>query len=189
VFVPLFTITGGGEMGFTNRIEVIVKRLILLQHAISVLILFALLALIFIQVLLRYVFHLPLMGIEELMLFPIIWLYMLGAANASEERSHIVVDIADVFIKNQKFLQIMHFIKNLVVVVIGVILTYWVFNYFQYSLKLWKESPLLSIPMFFAESALFIGMLLMTLYSISDFIRSVKEVIFKKAPHQREGVQ
>ncbi|MFR5011834.1 MAG: hypothetical protein ACLTDI_13210 [Acutalibacteraceae bacterium] len=29
------------------------------------------------------------MGIEELMLFPIIWLYMLGGANASYEKSHI----------------------------------------------------------------------------------------------------
>jgi TRAP-type C4-dicarboxylate transport system permease small subunit len=177
-------------MALVKRMKNVANKLILLQNIMSVLILISLLTLIFIQVLLRYVFNLPLMGIEELMLFPTIWLYMLGAANASEERSHIVVDIADVFIKNHKVLQVIHFVKYLVCVVIGVILTFWFFNFFQYSLNLWKYSPLLSLPMFFAESALFIGVLLMALYSISDFIKNIKSLLTKTdTKKQREGVQ
>ncbi|WP_282173265.1 TRAP transporter small permease [Cytobacillus firmus] len=176
-------------MSLVNKTKFIAAKLISFQHIISVVILFSLLTLIFIQVLLRYVFNLPLMGIEELMLFPTIWLYMLGAANASEERSHIVVDIADVFIKNQKVLQVIHLIKYLVCVVIGVILTFWFFTFFQYSLQLWKYSPLLSLPMFFAESALFIGVLLMALYSISDFIKNMKSLLSKNDSKQREGIQ
>lgn len=47
--------------------------------------------LVFIQVLLRYVFKAPLMGIEELLLFPSIWLYMVGGANASfKKRTHFM---------------------------------------------------------------------------------------------------
>ncbi|MBG9444404.1 TRAP transporter small permease [Cytobacillus firmus] len=176
-------------MSLVNKTKFIADKLISFQHIISVVILISLLTLIFIQVLLRYVFNLPLMGIEELMLFPTIWLYMLGAANASEERSHIVVDIADVFIKNQKVLQVIHFIKYLVCMVIGVILTFWFFTFFQYSLHLWKYSPLLSLPMFFAESALFIGVLLMALYSISDFVKNMKSLLSKNVSKQREGVQ
>lgn len=175
-------------MLLVNRLKIILDKLILLQNIISVFILFSLLTLIFIQVLLRYVFNLPLMGIEELMLFLIIWLYMLGAANASEERSHIVVDIADAFIKNQKVLKIIHFIKYLVSAVIGVILAFWFFHFFQYSLTLWKLSPLLSIPMFFAESALFIGILLMALYSISDLVKNIKSLLVMKDSTQKEGV-
>ncbi|MGY6209192.1 TRAP transporter small permease [Cytobacillus firmus] len=176
-------------MSLVNKTKFIADKLISFQHIISVVILISLLTLIFIQVLLRYVFNLPLMGIEELMLFPTIWLYMLGAANASEERSHIVVDIADVFIKNQKVLQVIHFIKYLVCVIIGVILTFWFFTFFQYSLHLWKYSPLLSLPMFFAESALFIGVLLMALYSISDFVKNMKSLLSKNDSKQREGIQ
>ena len=48
--------------------------------------------LVFIQVILRYVLHHPLMGIEELLLFPTIWLYFLGSANASVEHTHITKD-------------------------------------------------------------------------------------------------
>lgn len=175
--------------GWGVRMKSVINKLVALQNMISVIVLFSLLTLIFIQVLLRYVFNLPLMGIEELMLFPTIWLYMLGAANASEERSHIVVDIADVFIKSQKLLQIIHFIKNVISAIIAVILTYWCFNYFQYSLKLWKLSPLLSMPMFLAESALFIGLVLMSIYSLSDFVKNIRTLIFKANTSQREGVQ
>ncbi|MFE8696420.1 TRAP transporter small permease [Cytobacillus sp. FJAT-53684] len=167
----------------------VINKLVALQNIISVIVLFSLLALIFVQVLLRYVFNLPLMGIEELMLFPTIWLYMLGAANASEERSHIVVDIADVFIKSQKVLRTIHFIKNVISVIIAIILTYWCFDYFQYSLKIWKLSALLSVPMFLAESALFIGLLLMSIYSISDLIKNMKSLIFKGNSEQGESVQ
>lgn len=176
-------------MRMSNRLKLVVNKLILLQNAISVFFLCSLITLIFVQVLLRYVFNLPLMGIEELMLFPTIWLYMLGSANASQERSHIVVDIADVFIKNQRVLRITHFIKDMVSVIIGVILTYWCFDYFQYSLKIWKLSPLLSIPMFLAESALFIGLFLMTIYSISDLVKNIKSLLNKNHLQQGEGVQ
>lgn len=54
------------------------------------------------QVILRYVLKMPLFGIEELMLFPIIWLYMLGGANASMERNHISCGILTLYIKKRK---------------------------------------------------------------------------------------
>ena len=35
-------------------------------------------AIMCVQIVLRYVFHAPLMGVEELLYFPTIWLYLLG---------------------------------------------------------------------------------------------------------------
>ena len=150
------------------------SKLVLLQHGLGVFMMIMLLLLVFVQVLLR-AFNVPLMGIEELLILPTIWLYMLGSANASEERSQISVDILDVSMKNEKVLTVIHVIKNIVSLIIGVVLTYWMFNFFSYSLDLWKLSPLLSIPMFFVESALFIGLLLMTIYTFSDLIISIRK--------------
>lgn len=54
------------------------------------------------QVILRYILKMPLMGIEELMTFFIIWLYMMGGSVASEQRSHINCAILTLYIKKRK---------------------------------------------------------------------------------------
>lgn len=151
----------------------IISKLVWFQQFLGVFMLCMLVTLVFVQVLLR-TFNFPLMGIEELLILPTIWLYMMGAANASEERSHISVDILEVFLKNETVLTISSFVKNIVSFFIGIILTYWMFNYISYSFTVWKLTPLLSLPVFFLESALFVGVLLMTLYTLADLVVSVK---------------
>lgn len=117
------------------------------------------------QVLLRYVFHMPLMGIEELLLFPIIWLYMLGGANASRERNHIICGILSLYITKPKSIALFNLTRTVISMIVSLWLTYWALWFFTYSLSRWKLSDLLYLPMFFGESALFIGLLLMTLYT------------------------
>jgi len=39
----------------------------------------------FVQVITRYVLQIPVMGLEETLLYSTIWLYVLGAVNASRE--------------------------------------------------------------------------------------------------------
>lgn len=136
-----------------------------IQQKILIVLVFALPLLVTLQVFLRYVLHMPLMGIEELMLFPIIWLYMLGGSNASRERHHIECGILSLYIKKEKSIAIFKVIKTSLSFIISLWLTYWAWWYFLYSLKMWKISALLHIPMFFGESALFIGLLLMTIYA------------------------
>ena len=129
------------------------------------------------QVILRYVLKMPLFGIEELMLFPIIWLYMLGGANASMERNHISCGILTLYIKKEKSIAIFNFIKALISVAISMWLTYWAFWYFTYSLKMWKLSDLLYLPMFFAESAIFIGLVLMVFYALVELYDMVLDLM------------
>lgn len=124
--------------------------------------------LITIQVILRYVLKMPLMGIEELMLFPVIWLYMLGGANASMERNHISCGILTLYIKKEKSMALFNLVKSLISILISVWLTYWAFWYFSYSFRMWKLSDLLYLPMFFAESAIFTGLVLMVFYALIE---------------------
>lgn len=130
-----------------------------------------------IQVLLRYVFNAPLMGIEEFLFFPTIWLYMLGGANASQERNHIECGILKLYIKKPRTMKIFNIVKDLDSVVVSCWLLYWAFWLFDYSLNLWKTSDLLYIPTIFLESAPFIGLILMTLYGILQLVDSVKALL------------
>ncbi|AFM22217.1 TRAP-type C4-dicarboxylate transport system, small permease component [Acetomicrobium mobile DSM 13181] len=138
-------------------------------------------ALIVIQVILRYVFHAPLMGIEELVSFPTIWLYFLGGAQASMERSHIDCGILKVYIKSEKALKYMNILKTLISFIICIWLTYLAYGYFLYSYHVWKTSNLLYIPLFYGESAIFICLLLMAIYTfveLKDYITSSKRSKF-----------
>lgn len=157
-------------MGLTAVIQKLFAPLILLQEIVTSVLLIFLPVLVCIQVLLRYVFAAPLMGIEELMLFPIIWLYFIGGANASMERTHISCGILTLYIKGEISQVLFHTTKSLISVLVSSWLTYWAYWYFIYSWKIWKVSDLLYIPMFFGESAVFIGMLLMTLYSFVELM-------------------
>lgn len=140
--------------------------------------------LIVIQVVLRYVFRAPLFGIEELMLFPIIWLYMIGGANASRTRSHIDCGILTLYIhEGTKGRAVFNVVRSLISIVVSLWLTYWAYWYFMYSLKTWKLSPLLKFPMFFAESAVLVGLVLMTIYTgaeLVDVFKASRETIRNK---------
>ena len=136
--------------------------------------------LMFIQVMMRYVLQAPLMGLEEVLVYPTLWLYLLGSVNASREDTQIKANVLDVFMKTPRSRMIVRIFADIFGVIISTWLTYWAFLYFKYALRVWKESPTLYIPTFYAECALFIGLLLMTIYAAYHLMRSVR--LFVTAP-------
>ena len=69
-----------------------------------------LVVLIFAQVWMRYIFHVPMLWVEEIAITPAFWFYMMGAAYAVYERTHIRVDIVEIAIHNPKRRLIIRFI-------------------------------------------------------------------------------
>ncbi len=128
----------------------------------------------FVQVLARYVFQVPLMGLEEVLIFPTLWLYILGSVNASREDTQIKANVLDVFLKSRRAKLVVRVMADLMSLVVSVWLTWWTWEYFRYALRVWKESPTLYIPTFYAECALFIGLLLMTVCVAYYLARNVK---------------
>jgi TRAP-type C4-dicarboxylate transport system permease small subunit len=129
------------------------------------------------QVILRYVLKAPLMGIEEMLIFPIIWMYMIGGSVASEQRNHIECGILTLYIKKVRSMQIFKCFKSLFSLGVAIWLCYWSHWYFSYSLRIWKLSDLLRWPMFFAESAIFIGFVLMAFFTLLELIDHVLELL------------
>jgi len=158
----------------TSPLKVLWDLAYSLQSKLLFVLLLAVTFLEFIQVILRYVLHAPLFGIEELLLFPTIWLYMIGGANASWERSHITCGVLSIYIKRPRSIALFNAVKGIVSLAVCAWLTYWAFAYFQYSLKVWKLSATLYIPLFLGESALFIGLFLMSVYTIVELRDDMK---------------
>lgn len=125
-------------------------------------------SLVVIQVFMRYVLQTPLMGIEELLLFPAIWMYMLGGASASLERTHIECGIMTLYIKRPLTMKLFNLMKGLLSAGIGAWLLYWAYWYFEYAMRVKKTSAILHIPLVIAQSSLFIGILLMVIYALVE---------------------
>ena len=139
----------------------------------------------FYQVIMRYIFEIPVMGLEELLVYPTLWLYFLGSVNASREDTQIKANVLDVFLKTVKAKLIVRVIADLLSVIVASWLTYWAWDYFRYALRVWKESPTLYIPTFYAECAMFLGLVLMTLYAAWYLVRNTRKLL--NLPRTEQG--
>ncbi|EJE8516171.1 TRAP transporter small permease subunit [Vibrio parahaemolyticus] len=131
----------------------------------------------FIQVVTRYVFEVPIMGLEESMVIPTLWLYMLGAVNASREDTQIRANVLEIFIKTERGHQILALISETISLVISSWLTYWAWDYVKYAWRVWKESPTLYIPTFYHECSVFIGLLLITLFIAMHVVKLIRQLM------------
>jgi TRAP-type C4-dicarboxylate transport system permease small subunit len=131
----------------------------------------------FVQVITRYILQTPVMGLEEMAMFPTLWLYIMGSVNASREDTQIRANVLEIFLKTDRAKRILAIIAEVLSLVISTWLTWWAWDYFRYSLRVWKESPTLYIPTFYFECALFLGLAVMTLYVCKHLLRNVKLLI------------
>lgn len=153
------------------------RTLINVQYGASIVAALMLLIMIGYEVFARYVLRSSLMGIEELMLFPIIWLYMLGGANASYEKSHIECGILTLYIKKKRSILVFDAVKRTLCVIILAWICYWGGYFFSYSLKTWKLADITYAPLFFANIALTIGFILMFIYAVRDVVLAYKVLL------------
>jgi len=141
-----------------------------IQNTLLFLMLLAVAVLQFGEVILRYILHTSLMGIEEILIFPTIWLFFLGSANASLEHTQINAKVIELFLKPPKMIKIYKIIVAVLCFIIDCWMTYWAYKYFQYSIRIHRLSGFFYIPLVYAEVAVFIGLLLMGIYTFLEII-------------------
>lgn len=129
-------------------------------------------ALVTVQVILRAL-NMPLFGIEELLTFPTIWLYFLGGACASFTNSHIECGLVGAVCKNPRTVAISRIVSNILASALAVYVLKWAWEYSKYSIKIGKVSAILHIPMPVGEVVMFIGLLLMALFTVSETVRNI----------------
>lgn len=155
----------------------IYKSIVSVQRFVGLTVCIAVPVLVVYQVFLRYVLRAPLMGIEEIEMFPIIWLYMIGGSIASEQRNHIECGILTLYIKKEKSMAIFRCFKSLFSVGICAWLVRWSFWYFEYSHKLWKLSDIVRWPMFYAEGIIFVGFALMLFFGVIELADNIRALV------------
>lgn len=138
----------------------------------------------FYQVIMRYIFEIPVMGLDEVLVYPTLWLYFLGSVNASREDTQIKANVLDVFLKTDRAKLTVRVVADVMSVIVSCWLTYWAWEYFRYALRVWKESPTLYIPTFYAECSVFIGLVLMTMYAVVYLVKNIRKLIAGRQAEQ-----
>ena len=133
-------------------------------------------SLIFVMVLFRYVFHINLYGMEELILIAAWWLYFAGGSYGSYERSHIMVDFVDEKIKNKMALAKLMIIRSVCTTILSAALTYFSVEFVIWSIQENATTAVLHWSVAYSQIAIVVGFLLMTFYSFYYTIKDIKDL-------------
>lgn len=132
-------------------------------------------ALVFAQVVMRYVLRMPLMGIEELCYFPTTWLYLGGAVKASSEKTQLVARVLEIFIHKQKRVCLLRAFAAVLSCGIICWLVYWGYDLLKYSLRIKRQTASLFIPWRYAEGAVFVSLALILFYTALECFEYLRE--------------
>ncbi len=128
------------------------------------------------EVFFRYVLELPFQGPEEVTIYFQIAVTFLGAAVLVRREKHICVDLLHNLLPNERMIQIVNGVKNLIGIVFCAIFSYLAFDYFVYGITSKQVSPALGIPVYIPYATLVLGALLMSLHFVINFVKTLISV-------------
>ncbi len=122
------------------------------------------------QVIARYVFEIAISGLDEITGHTAVWLYMMGAAYGSYDRSQIKAEMAHLVVKNERILNLIRAFATLIAVVVASYMISWSWEYIQWSLKKHEMTPTLRLPTVIFQVSILIGAVLMVYFFIREAI-------------------
>jgi len=158
-----------------------IQKGILIASAISLIILLTG------EVIMRYVIHYPGMEVEEIATLLAFWLYFMGAAYGTYDRSHIKADVTYLMFKNPRKLAIARASAVAIALVLAGIMLVWGYDYFVWGITKGERSRILFMPMVLSQSSLFFGAVLMFLYFTTELVDMVRQAMGKDPIVKKEG--
>lgn len=117
---------------------------------------------------------------EEILIIVAFWMYMMGCAYGSYEKSQITADILEAMMKESLAKDIIRVIREVLTVALGVGFLYWGWGLIQYSFAIGSVTPVFRIPMTVGYASVFLGMILWLFYSTVYAIGVLKEIYFRR---------
>lgn len=153
-----------------------------IQSAVTVLGLFISFAMV-LGIVFRALLEVQVFGLEELVLMAAMWLYMLGAALASREGTHLSADFFQAFTDSEALHDIMRLIATILSVVMAGFFVAWSYSLFSWGFEKGQVTPVFGIPQYISQGSLFVASILLLLYTLRDLIQDVSK-LFRKAVTQ-----
>ena len=141
-----------------------------IQHVFLTIIFLILATAMFAESFARYVIGQGFFAIEDFIGYTAVWLYFIGAAYATHERTQIKADIINMIFKSERTLSIIRAGVAAYSVVIAALLTKWSYAFVLWSISQHETTPVYGVPFVYFQSAFLVGSGLMALYFLLEFI-------------------
>ncbi len=133
--------------------------------------------LVFGAVLMRYVFHYPGMEVEEIATLVAFWLYFTGAIYGAYDRSHIKTELIHLVLRRPRQYAAAKSAASFITLVLAGILAYWAYTFFLWGIQKWARSPVLQLPMVYAQSSIFVGAVFMSFYFLVELVDNLRQAL------------
>ena len=144
-------------------LTVAIRGLVRLERALIIFFCLSLAALMVFQIVLRYVFVTPFLGIEEVTVLLGFWIYFLGLVHVTRTRQHIGSGVLQLFIRNEAGLKALEIFKLLVCALSSAIFLYFSIEYWLKTDASGRISTYLSWPTTVWVSSMMFGFAVATL--------------------------
>lgn len=119
----------------------------------------------------------PLLGLEEIVLTSVMWLYMMGAALASRDRSHLQGDFVHVITDNPVAIARVKLLATTITLAMAIIFSIWAFSLMRWGVERQQSTAALRIPLYVAQSSMFVCSVLMVFYCIRDLLIDIRSAL------------
>ncbi len=145
--------------------------------------------LVFISVVIRYLLEKNTGGMEELIVIVAIWIYFMGGTYGSYENSHITADFLSIFVHSERGHRIITVVRNCISVLILFGASYCAMELLLYSIENPSATSILKIPMIVVYLPVFLGIFLMTFYTIVHCVESIRVLAGKAGAVGKERLE
>jgi TRAP-type C4-dicarboxylate transport system permease small subunit len=129
------------------------------------------------QVVARYIFEIAISGLDEITGHTAVWLYLMGAAYGSLDRTQIKAEMVHLVIKNQRILNAVRALACAVAVVVSGYMVSWSYGYIHWSMIKKEVTPTLQVPTVIFQVAILVGALFMIFYFVRETIELLRDAI------------
>jgi len=123
--------------------------------------------LLFVNVIMRYIFTLPIYWAEELVRYLMVWMIFVGASQVAKWGGHVSVDIVPRMI-SKRASTILAFFVNIVAILFCILLAYYSFQQMSRVKAAQQISPAMELPMWIAYLSIPLGTVLMLIRYIQQ---------------------
>ncbi len=124
-------------------------------------------------VILRYIFHLNLFGMDEIILCFVFWFYFFGGVNGSREDSQIRADVVTILIKNKKIKWGLRIFTRLIEIAVLCFLVVMAIGLFITNCQRMPTTQGLKIPYIIPQFAIVVGFVLMLMYDTGHLLKQI----------------
>lgn len=134
----------------------------------------------------RYVIGKGFFAIEDFIGYTAVWLYFVGAAVATHERTQVKAEIVSMIFKSPRTLNITKIVVAAISVVVAAIMTQWAYGLVTFSIESDFRTPVYQVPFVYFQVAILVGAFLMAVYFLMELIDNIRDALRSSAPSQGE---